>query len=85
LGHLRPNEREQLQATLKAVDEEEARMARLFAIGKITDSVWDDLWREWQDRRNQIRTTLEALQCQNETHITNLDLTLQIIGQVGIV
>jgi hypothetical protein len=39
LGHLQPNELEQLEYTLKSIDEEEARMARLYASGKITDSV----------------------------------------------
>jgi len=39
LGHLRPSERDELQASLRAVDEEEARMARLFATGKITERV----------------------------------------------
>jgi hypothetical protein len=31
LGHLRPDERLQIESTLKAIDEEEARIARLFA------------------------------------------------------
>lgn len=85
MGHLRPDEREHLQAALKAVDEEEGRMARLYAAGKITDVVWDSLWREWQDRRNLIRLTLETLQYQHRTHIANLDTALQMIAQVGIV
>ena len=85
LGHLRPDERDQLQAALKGVDEEEGRAARLFAAGKITDTVWDSMWREWQDRRNRIRTTLASLQHQQKTHITNLDVALQMIAQVGMV
>ena len=85
MGHLRPNEHERLQSALKAVDDDEARMARLFAAGKITDTVRDSLWREWQDRRNQIRSTLASLQYQHKTHITNLDAALQMIAQVGIV
>ncbi|MBZ0299421.1 MAG: recombinase family protein [Anaerolineae bacterium] len=85
LGHLRPDEQERLIASLKAVDDEEARMVRLFAAGKITESVWDGLWREWQDRRNKIRATLESLQHRQETHVTNLDTALAIIAQVGIV
>jgi len=85
LGHLRPDERERLQASLKAIDEEEGRMARLCAAGKITDAVWDSLWREWQDRRNVIRSTLESLQYQHKTHIANFDTALQMIAQIGIV
>ena len=85
MGHLRPDERERLQSALKTVDEEEARMARLFAAGKITDTVWDNLWREWQDRRNKLRSTLASLQHQQATHITKIDAALQMFVQVGIV
>ena len=66
LGHQGPNEREELPARLKAIDDEEARMVRLFATGKITESVWDGLWAEWQDRRRHLTADIEALQHQNE-------------------
>jgi DNA invertase Pin-like site-specific DNA recombinase len=85
LGHLRPDERSQLEASLKAVDDEEARMARLFAGGKITEAIWDSLWHEWQDRRNKIRSTLESISHTYQAHVTNLDAALGIIAQVGVV
>lgn len=84
LGHIRPTERTELEAALRAVDEEEARAARLFASGKITERVWDNLWEEWQDRRRKLRTNLESLQQQQEHHIANLDAALNIIAKVGI-
>jgi DNA invertase Pin-like site-specific DNA recombinase len=84
LGHLRPSERDELQAALRSVDVEEARMARLFASGKITERVWDNLWAEWQDRRRTIQMNLEALQQKREYHIANLDAALTIIAKVGI-
>lgn len=46
LGHLDPSESDKLEKALRTVDEEEARMARLFASGKITEKVWDHLWTE---------------------------------------
>lgn len=85
LGHLQPDEREQLEAALKAVDDEEARMARLYAAGKITDSVWDNLWSEWRDRRSRIKSTLDTLAHKQQTHISNLDAALEIIAYAGIV
>jgi DNA invertase Pin-like site-specific DNA recombinase len=85
MGHLRPDERKGLEAALKTVDEEEARAARLFAAGKITEAVWDSLWREWQDRRNQLHCTLDSLQERQQTHIENLDTALRVISHVGIV
>ncbi|MBZ0294018.1 MAG: recombinase family protein [Anaerolineae bacterium] len=84
LGHLRPSEREELEAALRAVDEEEARTARLYAAGKITERVWDNLWAEWQDRRRTLQINLEALQQKQTFHIRNLDAALTIIAKVGI-
>jgi DNA invertase Pin-like site-specific DNA recombinase len=85
MGHLRPDEREQLLAALKSIDEEEVRMMRLYAAGKVTERLWDTQWQEWQDRHARIRMSLEDLQGQQQVHIENLDAALKIIAQVGIV
>lgn len=83
LGHLRPDEKEQIRATLKAVDDEEARTVRLLAAGKISETVWDNLWAEWQDRRKQLRQTLKALDQDRAFHVDNLDAALQMIARIG--
>lgn len=83
IGYLRPDERQQLQLALKEVNEEEQRMARLFASGKITDETWDRLWTEWQDRRRVLRMNLDGLAQKQEVHIDNLDTALKIIANVG--
>ena len=51
MGISRPDERARLRSILKQIDEEESRMARLLATGKISEYVWDGLWKEWQDRQ----------------------------------
>jgi hypothetical protein len=84
LGHLRPQERLTLEAALKAIDDEEARTVRLFAVGNISEAVWDNWWKEWQDRRTVIRANMEALSRKREYHIANLDAALHIIEKVGI-
>ncbi|QPC81730.1 recombinase family protein [Phototrophicus methaneseepsis] len=84
LGHLRPSEEKQLEDALKAISEEETRTARLYAIGKITDEVWDLLWQEWQDKRRSIQTSLVSLNRQHEAHIADLDAALTIISKVSI-
>ncbi|MBN8590677.1 MAG: recombinase family protein [Anaerolineae bacterium] len=84
LGHAHPDERQQLQAALKAVDEEEGRMARLLASGRITEAVWDSLWAEWQDRRSKLRQTIETLDEARETHVSNLDSALGFIAKIGV-
>jgi hypothetical protein len=84
LGHNRPGERARIETALKSVDEEEARAARLFGVGKITEVVWDNLWAEWQDRRRTLRESLEAADLQTEYHIAHLDDALHIISKIGV-
>ena len=82
--NLRPDERSQLKAALKAVDEEEARMMRLYATGKITETVWDNLWAEWKDRKHKLHRSFEILEQEQEMHIINLDAALEIIAKIGV-
>ncbi len=84
LGHLRPDERTELEAALKSIDDEEARTARLFALGKITEAIWDKLWAEWEDRRRTLRSNIESIDFQQDYHINNLDVALRIIARVGL-
>ncbi len=60
-------------------------MMRLYASGKVTESLWDSQWQEWQDRRASIRHSSDGLETQQQIHIENLDAALKIIAQVGIV
>ena len=60
-------------------------MVRLYATGKITEGVWNNLWQEWQDRRTKIQTILKSLEFQHKNHISNLDAALEIIVQIGFV
>jgi hypothetical protein len=75
---------EQIEAALQAINEEEARTVRLFAAGKIIESVWDGLWREWQDRRQKSLDNLEACEHENEYHIDNLHSALHVISKIGV-
>ena len=68
---------------LTAIDQEEARMARLLASGKISEDVWNGLWAERQERRNRLRINLDSLGQRQEFHIDNLETALRIITQVG--
>jgi hypothetical protein len=43
LGRLRPDERIEFERALKGIDEEEARVLRLYAAGLVTEQNWRDL------------------------------------------
>jgi hypothetical protein len=83
MHYVHPDEKTQLRGALNEIDVEEVRLARMMAAGKISEATWDELWREWQDRREQITCTLEALEMQMTFHIDNLESALQIIAIVG--
>jgi len=83
LGYLRPDEKEQIRAALKTIDDEEARTIRLLAAGKVTEAIWENLWAEWQDRRKHLRQAIESLDKDRSFHIDNLEVALQIIAKIG--
>ena len=83
LGTHRHDRRTHSQLELKQIDEEEARTARLYAAGQISDEIWEGRWTEWQDRRQTLQCTLETMQQEHQVHIDNLDLALEIIAKIG--
>lgn len=74
LGHQHEvDQKGKIEHALKAIDSEEERTLRLYAMGKVTDQVWENLWSEWQDKRLNLRASLEMLGHDEQTHIRNLD------------
>jgi DNA invertase Pin-like site-specific DNA recombinase len=84
LGRLRPDERAEIERSLKQIDDEEARVLRLYASGMVTEENWRDLWAEWQDKRQRLRGGLALLDQRCETYISDLDEALNIIAKLGI-
>jgi DNA invertase Pin-like site-specific DNA recombinase len=85
LGHQHEvDQKAQIEHALKAIDSEEERTIRLYAMGKVTDQVWENLWSEWQDKRLNLRASLEMLGHDEKTHIKNLDDALAWIEKLAI-
>ena len=78
------DDRTALQAALKRIDEEEERTARLFASGRISESIWDTLWAEWNDQRARIRQSIESLGAKKEAHLDNLESAINLLAKLGI-
>jgi hypothetical protein len=84
LGRMRPDERTEIERTLKAIDEEEARVLRLYAASMVSEENWRALWDEWQDKRQKLRGSLALLDQRCEMYISDLDDALNIIAKLGI-
>jgi DNA invertase Pin-like site-specific DNA recombinase len=78
------DERSLLEKALKSIDEEELAAARLHAKGKMSEEIWDTLWQGWQDQRNAIQTTLQAIDMTCEARIASLDHAISLIAKAGI-
>ncbi len=79
-----PDERLRIETALRTLEEEEARTLRLFAAGKVTEHVWDNLWKEWQERRQKLRISLELADAEQSHYVENLEGALQIIAKLGV-
>jgi hypothetical protein len=63
-------ELKRLQATLHDIDLEERSAMRLYVKKQVSESLWENLWREWQDRRNSIHRQIAALS-QSRSDVTD--------------
>jgi DNA invertase Pin-like site-specific DNA recombinase len=84
LGKPNLSERALLEKALKSLNDEELASARLHAKGKMSEEVWDILWKGWQDQRAAIQVNLQAIEESCEAHIASLDDALRLISKAGI-
>jgi hypothetical protein len=73
-----------LEKALKSLDDEELAAARLHTKGKLSEEVWDTLWKGWRDQRSAIQSTLLAIDANCGAHIASLDDALNLIAKAGI-
>ncbi len=84
-GRASDDERSALEKSLKAINDEEARAARLYAAQQLTDEIWQQLWQEWQKRRASLKSAIDAVDQNCQFHITSLDTALTLIAKAAIV
>ena len=84
LGHLSPDEKDLIEQELDNINREEERTLRLFASGKVSEEIWSNLWKEWQDQRQKLTERMESLEKKSDFHISNLDSALHIISKIGV-
>ena len=84
LGQLRPDEHTEIASQLKKIDEEEARVLRLYAGGVLSEDQWRGMWAEWQDRRQLLHGNLHLLEQSCEDYIRDLDDALTLIAKLDI-
>jgi len=73
-----------LTNALTRIDQEEERTARLFAAGRISEHIWNNLWAGWNAERVKLTAALDAAGSEKEVHIDNLDSAIRLLTKIGI-
>lgn len=84
IGESGQGEKERCAKLLKTIDEEELRAARLYANGKLSDTVWNTLVDEWREQRLQLKASLDTLERTQESCIASLDDAMRLISKTGV-
>lgn len=72
-----------LNKQLSSLKEEEARLGRLFITEKISEEVYNQLRREWQEKLRHIELTLAELGRDAVVHLDDLDAALLLLTKVA--
>ena len=84
LANIKPDEKTSIEQALTNINHEEERTLRLYAAGKVTEEIWDNVWKEWQERRQKLTEKIESLEQQAGYHVNNLDSALNIISRISV-
>lgn len=74
---------ERLKRKLIALNEEEARLGRLFMEGKISEGVYDQLRGEWQAKTRTIRATIKELEIDVRHYLDDLEVALVLLTNIS--
>ena len=74
----------ELKLQLAQLREEEARLGRLLITNKISETVYDQLRKEWQVKLRHVELNLAELERDTTTHLDDLDLALVLMAQLPL-
>ena len=75
---------EHLQQRLKNLQDEEARLARLFMTGKINEETYDRLRGEWKEKTRQIQMTVKELEFDASKYLDDLDVAITLLTKISV-
>jgi DNA invertase Pin-like site-specific DNA recombinase len=74
---------ENLRKRLASLENEEARLARLFMAGKINEATYDQLRDEWREKTRNIQVLVKELELDSQKHLDNLELGIVLLSNVS--
>ena len=78
------NERQALQTELEKFKKYERQLYMDKVNSVITQDLYEQLWLEFKDQRDQVLASLDALEREEGLQLQNLDQALTLIAQIGV-
>jgi DNA invertase Pin-like site-specific DNA recombinase len=75
---------EDLKNQIARLKKEEARLARLLIIGKITESTYDQLRVEWEEKLRHAKSNLKEMERETTLHLDDLEVAVTLLSQVSV-
>lgn len=73
-----------LQQRLKNLQDEEARLVRLFMTGKINEETYDRLRVEWKEKTRQVQMTVKELEFDASKYLDDLDVAIALLTKISV-
>ena len=71
-----------LKRRISQLDDEEARLGRLFMTGKISEKIYERLHAEWQEKATHAKVNLRKVEQDTTIHVSNLDMALVLMASM---
>ena len=68
-----------LKRRISQLEDEEARLGRLFMTKKISEETYERLHKEWQEKITQVKVNLRKVEQDTGIHVSNLDIALMLL------
>ena len=68
-----------LKRRISQLEDEEARLGRLFMTKKISEETYERLYKEWQEKITQVKVNLRKVEQDTGIHVSNLDTALMLL------
>ena len=75
----RGTELESLQKKLASLENEEARLARLFVTGNINEATYTQLRQEWKEKSRNIQRMIQEMKTDTRMHLDDLEVALALM------
>ena len=80
----RERKRAELKRQLSQLGEEEARLGRLLITDKISEGTYEQLRKEWQEKKRNLEAKIVDLNRETTLHLDDLEIALMLLTKINV-